>query len=53
MAGRRRQQASTKDPEYEVRMELAVKQLRDGTHKTINAIATAHQVSDFSTTHDP
>lgn len=37
MAVCRGQRASTKDPEYEAQMELAVKGFHDGTYKTINA----------------
>jgi hypothetical protein len=39
------QRASTRDPEYETRMELAVKDLADGTYRTIKAAAKAHKVS--------
>ncbi|KIK73607.1 hypothetical protein PAXRUDRAFT_836227 [Paxillus rubicundulus Ve08.2h10] len=44
MAGHQGQRASTMDLEYENRMELAVKDLIDGTYKTINATAKAHEV---------
>ncbi|KAF8556810.1 hypothetical protein OG21DRAFT_527284 [Imleria badia] len=39
------QRASTRDPEYETRMELAVKDLADGTYRTIKAAAKAHKVA--------
>jgi ribosomal protein L15 len=45
MAGGQGQRASTRDPEYETRMELAVKDLADGTYRTIKAAAKAHKVS--------
>ena len=44
MAGRRGQRASTRDPGYETRMVLAVKELTDGTYKTVKAAAN-HTVS--------
>ena len=46
MAGHRRQRASTRDPEYEARMELAVKDVAHGTHKTIN-VATKARIVTF------
>ena len=45
MAGHRRQRASTRDPEYEAQMELAVKDVTHGTHKTINVATKARIVA--------
>ena len=45
MAGYRRQRASTRDPEYEAQMELAVKDVAHGTHKTINVAMKARIVA--------
>ena len=46
MAGHRRQRASTRDPEYEAQMELAVKDVAHGTRKTIN-VATKARIIAF------
>ncbi|KIK74592.1 hypothetical protein PAXRUDRAFT_835942 [Paxillus rubicundulus Ve08.2h10] len=45
MAGHQGQRASTMVLEYENHMELAVKDLIDGTYKTIDAAAKAHEVA--------
>ncbi|KIK75406.1 hypothetical protein PAXRUDRAFT_835686 [Paxillus rubicundulus Ve08.2h10] len=37
--------ASTTDPEYETRLQLAIDDLAEGTHKTVSAAAKAHNVS--------
>lgn len=52
MVGRRGQRASM-DPEYEARIELAVKDLTNGTYKTIHAAAKAHKVSEFQGPRSP
>jgi hypothetical protein len=52
-AGRRGQRAFTRDREYKARMELAVKGFNDGTYKTVNAAAKAHEVSEFCSTDPP
>ena len=52
MAGHRRQRASTRDPEHEARMELAVKDVADRTYKTISAVAMDHKASEFSESQD-
>jgi len=44
MVGRQGKQSATIDPEYETRMKLAIDDYANGTHKTINAAANAHQV---------
>ncbi|KAI0256934.1 hypothetical protein BJV78DRAFT_1168055 [Lactifluus subvellereus] len=37
--------ASTTDPEYESRLQLAISDLANGTHKTMSAAARAHNVN--------
>ena len=43
--GRRGQRTSTREPQYVTRKELSVKDLTDGTYKTIKAPPMANKVS--------